>query len=243
MYELITDRQNNRCTLKITEGLGVERLKALHSFLENCKWEIVQVERLSLEQSKLIWVLCSELGDLIGYTREEMRDILQNQFCEEKDMLWFSISPFKSNAATKEIASEFTQFIIEWSLNNDYNIQIPEGKGQERKLKSIRTVVPDIRRYVIACMLSKTCSVCGRKETIALHHIPSVASIGGYEHCNGLKTGFLPLCGVCHSKAHTLGDKEFKNLYHIEEVWLTENLVSELKSKYNGYFKAFRRDK
>lgn len=240
MYELVTDRENNKCVLRITEGLGVDKLKSLHSFLQRCDWEIEQVDRLSPEQTKLIWVLCGELGDLIGYSREEMRELLQHEFCKTKEIPWFSISPYKKDCTTKETASEFTQYIIEWALHNGYNIQVPEGNGENKKLKSIRNVVPDIRRFVIACMLSKTCSVCGRKESIALHHIPAVANIGGYEHCDGLKTGFLPLCGECHSKAHNIGDKDFKELYHLQEVWLTENLVRELKKKYNGYFKAFK---
>ncbi|MGL5950054.1 MAG: hypothetical protein ACRCZH_01375, partial [Cetobacterium sp.] len=73
---------------------------------------------------------------------------------------------------------------------------------------------------------------------IQLHHIPSVATIGGYENCNGLKTGFLPLCSYHHSEAHNVSKSDFNGKYHINEIWLTENIVRELKPKYPWYFQA-----
>ena len=217
---------------------GIESLKSLSSFLNDCIFEIEQVDRLSHEQMKLIWVLCTELGDLIGYDTEEMREALQSEFCQKREIAWFSISPYKKDCATSEIATEFIQFIIEWAVINGYNILIPEGNGDKKKLKHVREVVPEIRRYILACMLNRTCCICGKREEIQLHHIPSVATIGGYENCNGLKTGFLPLCSYHHSEAHNVSKSDFNGKYHINEIWLTENIVRELKPKYPWYFQA-----
>lgn len=228
--------------LFVPSNKSLKEIYSLINKIQNSEINVIKVDRLSLEQSKLIWVLCKEYGDLVGYEREEMREILENEFCSNREIEYFSISPFKKEACSMEVATEFIQFIIEHSIKQGYNLIIHEGKGENKKIRHSREVVPDIRRYVIACLLEKRCAVCGKLCDIELHHWDSVASIGGYDRDDGLQTRFISLCGEHHSQFHTIGEKEFSNRWHIEGVWLSVNLVKELKKIYTGHFKAFNEE-
>ena len=112
MHELVTNVEKNTCTLKISDNLNPDQVIRLKKFLQNCKWEIQTITTLSLEQMKLSHVLLKELGELIGYTGQEMRVLLQNEFCKLREIEYFSLSPSKTNAASKEIATDFITYII-----------------------------------------------------------------------------------------------------------------------------------
>lgn len=239
MHELITNVEKNTCTLKISDNLKPDQVIRLKKFLQNCKWEIQTVQTLSLKQMKLAHILLKELGEMIGYTGQEMRILLQNDFCKLREIEYFSLSPNKTKAASKEIANDFITYIIEWAILNNYNLILHEGYGENKTIRSVREVVPEIRRYVLACLSAKACAVCGTYHNVELHHYDSVNSIGGYEHCDGLKTRFMSLCREHHSLYHSIEQKEFENRYHIEGVWLNPNLVVHLKEIYPNHFYAF----
>lgn len=230
---------NGELELYVDENKSLADIKSLLNKIKKSDIRIIRTKRLSLDQSKLIWVLCKELGDLIGYTREEMREVLEDEFCIKREIEYFSISPAKKDCCSMEVATEFIQFIIEFAIEQGYNLIIHEGKGEKRVKKSIREVVPDIQRYVIACLRSKTCAICGTNNA-DLHHWDNVSSIGGYEHDNGLKTRFISLCREHHTLFHSIGEKEFEKLYHLQGIWLTPTLVNDLKKVYKGHFKAFK---
>lgn len=243
MHELITNVEKNTCTLKISDNLKPDQVIRLKKFLQNCKWEIQTVQTLSLKQMKLAHILIKELGEMIGYTAPEMRVLLQNDFCKLREIKYFSLSPSKTKAASKEVANDFITYIIEWAILNNYNLILHEGYGNNKTLRSVREVVPEIRRYVLACLSAKACAVCGTYHNVELHHYDSVNSIGGYEHCDGLKTRFMSLCREHHSLYHSIEQKEFENRFHIEGVWLNPNLVIMLKKIYIGHFQAFDENK
>lgn len=243
MHELITNVEKNTCTLKISDNLKPDQVIRLKKFLQNCKWEIQTVQTLSLKQMKLAHILLKELGEMIGYTGQEMRILLQNDFCKLREIEYFSLSPSKTKAASKEIANDFITYIIEWAILNNYNLILHEGYGENKTIRSVREVVPEIRRYVLACLSAKACAVCGTYHNVELHHYDSVNSIGGYEHCDGLKTRFMSLCREHHSLYHSIEQKEFENRYHIEGIWLNPNLVIMLKKIYSGHFQAFDENK
>ena len=239
MHELVTNVEKNTCTLKISDNLKPDQVIRLKKFLQNCKWEIQIVQTLSLKQMKLAHILLKELGEMIGYTGQEMRVLLQNEFCKLREIEYFSLSPSKTKAASKEAANDFITYIIEWAILNNYNLILHEGYGSNKTLRSVREVVPEIRRYVLACLSAKACAVCGTYHNVELHHYDSVNSIGGYERCDGLKTRFMSLCREHHSLYHSIEQKEFENRFHIEGVWLNPNLVIMLKKIYSGHFQAF----
>lgn len=229
--------ENGNINLYVPSNKNLKDIYNLITKLQKSEINVIKVDRLSLDQSKLIWVLCGEYGELLGYEREEMRYILENEFCSSREIEYFSISPFKKNACSIEIATEFITFIIEHSIREGYNLIIPEGKGEKRTYKHSRDICPDIRRYILACMLNKVCCVCGKRIDIDLHHSPALGV--SKDQDDGKKTGFMTLCREHHTLAHGMGLKEFEKLFHLQPVWLSDNLIKELKKIYYWHFQAF----
>lgn len=234
--------ENGKISLYVPSNKPLKEIYNLISKLQSSEIDVVRVDRLSLEQMKLIWVLCREYGELIGYTPTEMRELLENEFCSKREIEYFSISPFKRDACSLDTATAFIQFIIEHSINQDYNLLIHEGKGVNQRIKHVREVVPDIRKYVLMCLLKKRCAVCGKIHDIDLHHWDSVNTIGGYEHDDGLQTRFISLCREHHTLFHNVGEKIFSEKWHLEGIWLSVNIVKELKKVYPNHFKAFKEE-
>lgn len=220
---------------------NIQEIKEILEKVKNGEVKVVRTDRLSIDQMKMIWAIFNDLGMLIGYTREEIRKELQTLYCIEKGIDHFSISPSKKDSCSKEIATDFISWLIDWSIKEGYNLIIHEGKGQNRRTRGAREICPDINRYIIACLRAKVCAVCG-KVGADLHHSENVSSIGGYEHCDGLKTPFMPLCREHHTLAHSIGQKEFEKRYHLNGVWLNPSLVMELKKVYKNHFQAFREE-
>ena len=49
----------------------------------------------------------------------------------------------------------------------------------------------------------------------------------------------MTLCREHHTLAHGIGLKEFEKLFHLQPVWLSDNLIKELKKIYYWHFQAF----
>ena len=248
-YVIDIDKENNHIKVLVPSAKGTiteEKVKNFFGVLKQSTWEVEPVQRLSLDQMKMIFALCRDYSEIIGYEPEELRELLKAEFCIKNCIEDFSCSPYKRNAATMKVATEFIQFIIEHALNlTGCTLKVVEGHGKNRVIRSAREIVPDIRKYVIACLMNKTCAICGattEQREIDLHHWDSVNSIGGYEHDDGLKTRFISLCREHHTEFHNIEAKAFSEKYHIDGVWLSENMVKKLKQDkiYPHHFKAYK---
>lgn len=229
-----------------SKGITEEKIKKFANFTTKAEQEYVIVNKLSIDQMKLIWVLCREYGELLGWEKEEMREWLQSEFCHKRVIEDFSISPRKRDAATMEVATEFIQYIVEHAVINGYNLILYEGRGKNKTVRHAREIVPDIRRWVLAHLLNKSCAVCGattEHKIIELHHWDHVSSIGGYAHDDGLQTRFISLCSEHHKEFHDIEAKAFSKKWHIEGIWLSESIVESLLKIYPGHFKAYRKQK
>lgn len=245
-YVIDIDKENNHVKVLVPSAKGTitqEKVKNFFGVLKQSTWEVEPVQRLSLDQMKMIFALCRDYSEIIGYEPEELRELLKAEFCIKNYVEDFSCSPYKRNAGTMKVATEFIQFIIEHALNlTGCTLKVVEGHGKNRTIRSAREIVPDIRKYVIACMRNKVCCVCGAKLEndimIDLHHSPALGV--PYEQDDGKQTGFMSLCRKHHSEAHSIGLKEFEKYYHLQPVWLSDNLIIELKKIYTNHFKAFK---
>lgn len=229
---------NGVLELYVPQDKSIKDIKELLDKLKKNQIEVIRTDKLSLDQSKMIWCLCKDYGELLGYEREEMREVLENEFCAKREIEYFSISPYKRNACSKEVATEFIQFIIEHSIEQGYNLIISEGKGDKRVYKSTREVVPSIQKYIIACLRNKVCCVCGKRTDVDLHHSPALGV--PYEQDDGKQTDFMSLYREHHSMAHNIGLKEFEKLFCLQPVWLSDSLIFELKKVYTNHFQAFK---
>ena len=238
MYNLKIE--NGKAILQVSKNTNIEEIKKILECVKN-NLEVETFDNITISKKKILWCIFNELSILTGYEKTEIREILQEIYCKKNEISFFSISPSKKDSCSKEVATDFITWVIEWSIKEGYNLIIHEGKGQNRRIKGAREICPDINRYVIACLRSKVCAVCGKIES-ELHHVDNVNSIGGYEFDDGLKTRFMSLCREHHSLAHSIGQTEFDSKYHLNGVWLNPTLVMELKKVYPNHFKNFKEE-
>lgn len=129
----------------------------------------------------------------------------------------------------KDDATKFINFLINYFFDN----------GIEIKKEIIDMIKEDEEIQLMYVLLKyKKCAICGRYAD--LHHFDSVASIGGYEFDDGLKTRFMPLCREHHTEFHAIGVQEFVKKYKIKGIYLNSNQIKVLKSVYKNHFKAFK---
>ncbi|WP_314291485.1 putative HNHc nuclease [Leptotrichia massiliensis] len=230
---------------EITITLAVEKVypglkQQLEEHLNNFPIKVIPVKKLSKAQNGLIHVLIKQFADELGWTMLDMKEYQKEQFAISRDL-----NKFSTAKCDMETANDFIAFLIEQALENDINLYILNK--QDKRYRHILEIDKMTERYVIACLRKRVCCICGKEHneynTIELHHWNSVASIGGYENCDGLKTPFMSLCAKHHQEFHATGKETFKNKYYIEGVWLNVELVKELKKIYKNHFKAFKEDK
>lgn len=223
--------------LRLFMNVGVlprmEEVEKMQDLIKKSEIIVVPQRKLSLKQMKTLWVLFTEYGFYTGYTKEETKDQLIQEFCRRKDIPLFSISPLKNDSCDGDIANELITFTLTHALDNGYYIAIRDEEG-----KVDTGSIPDLYTFTMKNLLEKKCVICGAEAD--LHHTPALGI--GYEHDNGMITKFLPLCRTHHSEAHTRGLKEFEELYHLEPVKMSYNLLIYLtaKSVYPAHFQKFR---
>ena len=245
-YIISIDKENKEVTVHVPFEKGkmfsFKQIKKFLDFIFSCKWKIKTEDKISLEQMTLIHVMCTEYGEFLGYKPGEIKKVLKKMFCDENDIEHFSCSPYKENAATLKTAENFIEFIGSEAISNGCNLKVPVGYGNKKKLVPFREISRDIQRYVLSCLRNKVCCVCGAKIEndimIDLHHHPPLGI--PYELDDGKQTGFMSLCREHHSQVHNMGIKNFEKYYHLEAVWLNDDLIRELKKIYPNHFQNFK---
>lgn len=131
---------------------------------------------------------------------------------------------------SQENANRFVKYLFDLAFDNEVPLkkEIIDLYSQEQQ-----------RNFVFTMLLKKKCVVCGQYAD--LDHWDNVAQIGGYEHDDGRKLRYLPLCREHHTEKHNIGRDAFKNKYHIEGIhFKNDEEIKMMKEKYKGHFKAFK---
>ena len=221
-----------------------KELKEKKEILENTPMKLIPKLRLSLDQMRLIKVLTSEYGTILGYEQPEMQDELKAEFCELYEIPWFSTSPYNSDACTVKVARKFIDFIINHAIirNNIYLYVIDK---QEKRAVPCREYVSDFYSYVVACFLYKKCVVCGQRHEyeqgliVDFDHAEHVAREGGRKFDDGLNLRGWSLCRKHHQEKESKPLKEFMEYWHISPIKLSPTLVALGQKLYPDQFKAF----
>ncbi len=222
-----------------------KRIEEFEELLNNLPIEVIPQNTITLDQMKLCYALFRQFGDEKGWTVGDTKEYFKETFSFAYEIGSFSLSPNKKDALTLEQATEFIQFIIEFSIQEDVNLYILDTKTRIKH--HIREIVPDIQRYIIACLRKRVCCVCGQihdfenGKIVDLEHFDNVNRIGGYEQDDGLQTRFLSLCRQHHMEIHAAPKDGFLEKYHLQAVYLNPQLVYELLDIYPNHFKLFRK--
>lgn len=146
---------------------------------------------------------------------ESVRFVLTDNYCRLQGIDLFSLSPNNENCASRELASDF----IDWLINLCVENAIP-------CMDTLLNRCEDVGRYVYACVANRRCAICGKKADI--HEVETVGM--GRKRTKIGHVGQLvePLCREHHDEAGRIGQKSFDELHHLVGIRLDEKLCEIL---------------
>ena len=146
---------------------------------------------------------------------EAVRFALTDNYCRLQGIDLFSLSPSNENCASKELASDF----IDWLVNLCVENAIP-------CMDTLLNRCEDIERYIYACVLHKRCAICGRKADI--HEVETVGMGRNRKKIGHVGQLVEPLCRGHHDECGRIGQKSFDELYHMQPIRLDEKLCESI---------------
>lgn len=147
---------------------------------------------------------------------ENVRFVLTDNYCRLQGIDLFSLSPNNDNCASRELASDF----IDWLINLCVENAIP-------CMDTLLNRCEDVERYVYACVANRRCAICGKKADI--HEVETVGSGRNRRKIGHVGQLVEPLCREHHNEVGTLGQKSFDEKYHMQGIRLDEHLCGVLK--------------
>lgn len=171
-------------------------------------------DMLSDDQRKKIFALINDICEHTGYMNEEMYQKMKFYFMAYSGCDTFSIA---RNKVTKDFASRFIEFIIEWCfqmeihfMNRDYHLSSNES------------------RTLFIYLKYRSCFVCGKQHSDAAH-VQAVGAGRNRRKIDHSKHEFMCLCREHHNEQHTIGIDTFIRKYHLGVIKLNAEQIKELK--------------
>lgn len=180
---------------------------------------------LTVSQRKKIYVLLSEIAEYsMGYrdssTVETVKEQLKLEFITHRQQA-LAVKMFSLSDTDCTTAREFINYLIDFCIEWEVPTKEP-----------LFTLAEDIPRYVYACLLKKSCCVCGRLGE--LHHVDRVGAGRNRETINHLGMKALCLCRKHHTEIHDKGESDFLAMYHLEPVKIDEKIARIYKLNRKG---------
>lgn len=171
-------------------------------------------DMLSDDQRKKIFALINDICEHTGYMNEEMYQKMKFYFMAYSGCDTFSIA---RNKVTKDFASRFIEFIIEWCfqmeipfMNRDYHLSSNES------------------RTLFIYLKYRSCFVCGKQHS-DVAHVQTVGAGRNRRNIDHSKHEFMCLCREHHNEQHTIGIDTFIRKYHLGVIKLNAEQIKELK--------------
>lgn len=180
--------------------------------------------RINSEQLKKIWATINDIADYQGWlSAEELRIILVEMFCQEKDIPVFSLSRRKENSASILVAREFITYLIDFCIT--WEIPLLD-------LAVNRT--EDIDKMIYKCLITRTCVITGEKGADIHHVTGSTIGMGRNRYkIDHSKLEIIPLSRKWHNKVHAEGEFEVFKMYKVYGIKLDVEGLAKLGLNYN----------
>ena len=163
------------------------------------------------EQRRKAYALLNEIAEWNGSFPETVKRQLKMEFVitrmQALEKRLFSLADCDVTTA-REFISYLIDFMVEWGVPS----KTPLYEQCE-----------DIARYVYACLMHKTCAVCG-KTGADLHHYDQIGIGGDRTETPQLGMRVLPLCRLHHGQAHDLG-KQWLEGMHLTALPLSREIA------------------
>lgn len=168
---------------------------------KECLVQPLDARPLSDRQRKMCYALLREISDYTGQDVHSAKEYLKLRFLAD-DFGETADRIFSLANAPMSLVCAFQRYLVRFMVEFD----IPSHK-------SLLEYVDDVPDYIYACLIAKKCCITGRPAD--LHHIDRVGM--GRDRNDIIHEGMevLPLCRELHQEAHTMGDGEFFEKYHL----------------------------
>ena len=169
---------------------------------------------LSEKQRKHCYALMKAIAKHTGMGSAPTKEYLKQKFVvdelNESEDMTFSLSN-----APMSLVCAFQSFLVRFILDWDIPCDFP-----------LLDFVDDTQDYLYACLSRKKCFVCGKRAD--LHHVEHVGMGRDREEIihEGMET--LPVCRYHHQIAHIIGERAFKEKFHIEKGIILDKYLCDL---------------
>ena len=127
--------------LTSTQTVKDNHIELVKEYIDNSVINIIVDKRLSAEQRTKIWCILDDFAYCLGGDKEQWREQLQTIFCYMKDLEYFSISELKRDGASKEIASEFIQWLCELAIEQGVGFQEKTRNPIEKRIGMCKPIL------------------------------------------------------------------------------------------------------
>lgn len=155
-----------------------------------------QESAITEQQRKAIYKLIKDLGEHLGYEKDEAKGVLKEQYILESE----TSETFSLSDCHKEKAKDFIDWLLKFSME--------EGMIIDSWIKSESEKVFEISVF------TKKCIICGKDGDI--HHIDKIGMGRDRKKVDDTNYEKVCLCREHHSECHNLGEKKFLQKYKLE---------------------------
>lgn len=166
-----------------------------------CLVQPLDARPLSDRQRKMCYALLREISDYTGQDVHSAKEYLKLRFLAD-DFGETADRIFSLSNAPMSLVCAFQRYLVRFVVEYDIPCRVP-----------LLEYVDDVPDYIYACLIAKKCCITGRPAD--LHHIDRVGM--GRDRDDIIHEGMevLPLSREMHQEAHTMGDREFFEKYHL----------------------------
>ena len=176
--------------------------------------EVQDNDMISDDQRKKIFALINDICDHTGYMFDEMDQKMRYYFMADTGCEVFSLA---RNKVTKEFASRYIEYIIEWCFKTGVPFKYREYH-----------MAADITRTLFIYLKYRQCFVCG-KQHADVAHVEAVGAGRNRRKIDHSKHHFMALCRNHHVEQHTIGMDTFLKKYKLVPIKLNEEQIREFK--------------
>ena len=207
MIGKIINHKGNKLAIEFEDEINSNFLELLANNDDNlAKVEFLDNRQMSQKQNALSHVLIADVARW-SYDEPKWIESVLKYYYEAKSGVYFEHS-----RATKNEATEWIGFLIEFILKND----IPLEKRYQYLLEN--------NKWFYYCLKYRKCCICGKHADVC--HIEVVGMGRNRKKISHENFTFYAGCRFHHQEEHRIGTKNFLNKYQIKPVKLN---IEELK--------------
>lgn len=188
---------------------------------------------ISAQQRNKIFALISDVTDYISMPPEPKRKRAEAETLREMQLLYL-IDKSDKEAVRRQLTTHYCDLVnVErFSLSD---IDMTTGREFIDWLVELCVVhgIPcndtllnraeDISRYLYACLIHKSCCICGNKKT-ECHHEDSVGSGRNRKEIIHIGMKVMSLCAIHHIECHSIGQSTFNEKYKVFGIKADETI-------------------